>query len=64
MVTAQMAYITPPFGYAMFAFKGVVPDVEMKTIFHASLPIVGLFLLAMLIVYFIPGIATVLPGML
>ncbi len=56
--------ITPPFGYAMFAFKGVVPDVEMKTIFHASLPIVGLFLLAMLIVYFIPGIATVLSGML
>ncbi|MDF1730441.1 MAG: TRAP transporter large permease [Minwuia sp.] len=56
--------ITPPFGYAMFAFKGVVPDVDLRDIFRASFPIVGLFILAMIIVYWIPAIATFLPEML
>ncbi len=56
--------ITPPFGYAMFAFKGVVPDVELRDIFRAIFPIVGLFILSMLIVYLIPSIATTLPGLL
>ncbi len=56
--------ITPPFGYAMFAFKGVVPDVDLRDIFKASFPIVGLFILAMVIVYWIPAIATLLPEML
>lgn len=56
--------ITPPFGYAMFAFKGVVPDVDIRTIFSSSLPIVGLFLFAMAIIYFFPSIATFLPGLL
>ena len=56
--------ITPPFGYAMFAFKGVAPDVELRTIFRASGPIVALFLVAMVIIYFFPPIATLLPGLL
>lgn len=37
--------ITPPFGYAMFAFKGVAPEVDMRVIFQASLPIVVLFII-------------------
>jgi tripartite ATP-independent transporter DctM subunit len=56
--------ITPPFGYAMFAFKGVAPGTDLRTIFRASYPFVGLFVLAMLIIYFIPAIATFLPGLL
>jgi len=56
--------ITPPFGYAMFAFKGVAPDTDLRTIFRASYPFVGLFILAMVIIYFIPGIATLLPSLL
>ncbi|WP_416898663.1 MAG: TRAP transporter large permease [Minwuia sp.] len=56
--------ITPPFGYAMFAFKGVVPDVDLRVIFGASLPIVAIFLIAMIIIYLIPSIATFLPGLL
>lgn len=56
--------ITPPFGYAMFAFKGVAPEVDLRVIFRSSLPIVMLFLMAMLIVYWVPPIATLLPGLL
>ncbi len=56
--------ITPPFGYAMFAFKGVAPDVDLRLIFGAALPVVGIFLLAMLIIYWVPQIATFLPSLL
>ncbi|MEC9347966.1 MAG: TRAP transporter large permease subunit [Pseudomonadota bacterium] len=56
--------ITPPFGYAMFAFKGVAPETDMRDIFRAALPFVGLFLVGMAVVYFVPGIATWLPALL
>ncbi|MDF1719442.1 MAG: TRAP transporter large permease subunit [Minwuia sp.] len=56
--------ITPPFGYAMFAFKGVAPDADLRDIFRAVLPFVGLFLFAMLVIYFVPEVATFLPGFL
>lgn len=56
--------ITPPFGYAMFAFKGVAPEADLRDIFRAAMPFVGLFLVAMLVVYAFPGVATFLPGML
>lgn len=56
--------ITPPFGYAMFAFKGVAPDANLRDIFRAAMPFVGLFLAAMALVYAFPGIATLLPYLL
>ena len=64
LLNVTVGGMTPPFGYAMFAFKGVVPDVDLRDIFRASFPIVGLFILAMIIVYWIPAIATFLPEML
>lgn len=56
--------ITPPFGYAMFAFKGVAPDADLRDIFQAAMPFVGLFLAAMALVYAVPDIATLLPYLL
>lgn len=56
--------ITPPFGYAMFAFKGVAPDADLRDIFSAAMPFVGLFLAAMALVYAVPDIATFLPYLL
>jgi TRAP-type mannitol/chloroaromatic compound transport system permease large subunit len=53
--------MTPPFGYTMFAFKGAAPDVPIGTIFSASWPFVGLFILSMAIVAIFPGLATWLP---
>jgi tripartite ATP-independent transporter DctM subunit len=56
--------ITPPFGYAMFAFKGAAPDADLRDIFRAAIPFVGLFLAAMALVYAVPDIATLLPYLL
>lgn len=39
LVSAQMAYISPPFGYTLFYMKGVLPDgIGMGTVYRAILP--------------------------
>jgi len=64
LLNVTLGGITPPFGYAMFAFKGVAPDTDLPTIFRASLPIVLLFILGMAIIAAVPEIATTLPSLL
>lgn len=64
LLNVTVGGITPPFGYAMFAFKGARHDVTMNELFTAAWPFVGLFLLGMVIVGLFPGLATWLPGML
>ncbi|MDF1792693.1 MAG: TRAP transporter large permease [Thalassobaculaceae bacterium] len=64
LLNVTLGGITPPFGYAMFTFKGVVPDADLRTIFRAVLPFVTLFIIGMVIIYAIPQIATFLPGLL
>ncbi|MFK7965035.1 MAG: TRAP transporter large permease subunit [Burkholderiaceae bacterium] len=64
LLNVTLGGITPPFGYAMFTFKGVSPDTDLRTIFSASTPFVLLFIVGMLIIYWQPGLATWLPGLL
>ena len=64
LLNVTVGGITPPFGYAMFAFKGARNDVPMTALFAAAWPFVGLFLLGMLVVGMVPSLATWLPGLL
>jgi|UniRef100_UPI004048E725 tripartite ATP-independent transporter DctM subunit len=64
LLNVTVGGITPPFGYAMFAFKGASQDVPMTDLFAAAWPFVGLFLLGMLIVGLFPVLATWLPSLL
>lgn len=64
LLNVTVGGITPPFGYAMFAFKGARQDVSMTDLFAAAWPFVGLFLLGMLIIGLFPGLATWLPSLL
>lgn len=64
LINITVGGITPPFGYTMFAFKGVQPDVAMTDIYNASWPFVFMFLLGMLIFAVFPGVVTWLPGLL
>lgn len=64
LLNVTVGGITPPFGYAMFAFKGAAQDVTMSELFRAAWPFVGLFLLGMLVVGLVPGLATWLPSLL
>lgn len=64
LLNVTIGGMTPPFGYAIFAFKGVAPETDLRTIVRATYPFIGLFLFGMAIIYAFPPIATFLPGLL
>jgi len=62
LVTAQMAYLTPPFGYTLFYIKGTLPpDIGMDTVYRAVVPFFFLQLAGLLICAFFPDLVTWLP---
>lgn len=52
LLNVTIGGMTPPFGYALFAFKGVAPDT------------IALFIIGMAIIYIFPQTATFLPAQL
>ncbi|MEJ2660903.1 MAG: TRAP transporter large permease subunit [Desulfobacteraceae bacterium] len=62
-VNLQTSFLTPPFGYALFYFKGVAPpEYTMMHIYRGIIPFVLLQLLGLLIMALFPGLITWLPG--
>lgn len=58
----QTSFLTPPFGWALFYLRGVAPpEVATIEIYKGVVPFIGLQLIALVIVYLNPGIATWLP---
>lgn len=65
LITAQMAYITPPFGYTLFYIKGVLPPgIGMETVYRAILPFLVLQVLALVLFMLFPNLVTWLPDLL
>ena len=62
LVTILFGGITPPFGYTMFVFKSVRPEVSMTEIYWSAAPIVGVALLTMVLMSVFPQIVTGLPA--
>lgn len=63
LANIETASITPPFGLSLFVMKGVAPaDTKMSDIYLASLPFVGLILIALAVIIAFPAIALWLPG--
>jgi tripartite ATP-independent transporter DctM subunit len=63
-VNLQTSFLTPPFGYALFYFKGVAPEgYTMGHIYRGILPFVGLQVLGLIILGFFPIIVTFLPNL-
>lgn len=63
-VNLQTSFLTPPFGYALFYFKGVAPEgYTMGHIYRGILPFVGLQILGLVILGFFPSIVTFLPNL-
>ena len=62
-VNLQTSFLTPPFGYALFYFKGVAPEgYTMGHIYRGIIPFVLLQLIGLLILVLFPGLVTWLPG--
>jgi len=63
-VRGKPGLITPPIGINAFVVKSSVPDVNIWTVLHGVLPFVAAMVLALLLVLAVPGIATLLPGLM
>ncbi|MBW1636944.1 MAG: TRAP transporter large permease subunit [Deltaproteobacteria bacterium] len=62
-VNLQTSFLTPPFGYALFYFKGVAPEgYTMGHIYRGIIPFVLLQLVGLLILTLFPALVTWLPG--
>jgi tripartite ATP-independent transporter DctM subunit len=63
ILNMQVAYLTPPFGWALIMMKGVAPpEVSTKDIWRAVPPFVIIQLLVLILVMLFPQIATWLPN--
>ena len=63
-VNLQTSFLTPPFGYALFYFKGVAPEgFTMGHIYRGILPFVGLQVVGLIILGLFPPIVTYLPNL-
>jgi len=61
----QIYYLSPPFGPAAFFLKSVAPkEIQLQDIYVSVLPFIGLQIIGMLLVLFVPEIALWLPGIL
>lgn len=63
LINITLGAITPPFGYTLFAFKAVVPDMTISDVYKATWPFVILFLVGIVSIAAFPGIATWLPNL-
>ena len=62
-INLQTSFLTPPFGFALFYLRGVAPEsVQTKDIYLGALPFVGLQILALVILFIYPSVATWLPN--
>jgi tripartite ATP-independent transporter DctM subunit len=63
-VNLQTSFLTPPFGYALFYFKGVAPaEYTMGHIYRGIIPFVILQLIGLVILAIFPGLITWLPDL-
>jgi tripartite ATP-independent transporter DctM subunit len=63
-INLEVGLITPPVGLNLYVLRGVAPDIPLSTILRGSMPYVFIMLAFMVVLCFVPGIATWLPNML
>jgi tripartite ATP-independent transporter DctM subunit len=62
VVTCQIAYITPPFGYNLFLMRAMAPkDVTLADIYRSIVPFVIIMVVGLGLIIVFPEIATWLP---
>ncbi len=60
VIVVEMAQITPPVGFNLFVLQGMTGR-QLPWIARVSLPMFGLMVLAVLLIWFVPGLVTWLP---
>ncbi|HKY95395.1 MAG TPA: TRAP transporter large permease [Kiloniellales bacterium] len=60
-INMEIGLITPPVGLNLYVINGIAPDIKLRSILLGSLPYVLCMVLAIVILCFVPEIATWLP---
>ena len=64
-INLQTAFLTPPFGFALFYLRGVAPSsVKTKDIYQGVLPFIAIQISVILLIWFWPELVTWLPQLL
>ncbi len=64
-INLQTSFLTPPFGFALFYLRGVAPpEVTTGAIYRGVIPFIVIQLAMLVILAFLPELATWLPGIL
>ena len=62
-VNLQTSYMTPPFGPTLFFLRGVAPpEITTRHLYAGVVPFVTIQVVALVILWFVPGLATALPS--
>jgi TRAP-type mannitol/chloroaromatic compound transport system permease large subunit len=62
-VNLQTSFMTPPFGFSLFYLRGVAPDsVSTGMIYKGIIPFVVIQIIALVVVFTFPALATWLPS--
>jgi len=57
-IVMEMGLIHPPVGLNIFVINNIAPDIPLRDVMWGVLPFVGLMILGVVILCFVPGIAT------
>jgi len=61
-VNLQTSYMTPPFGPTLFFLRGVAPpEITTRHLYAGVVPFVAIQLVMLVVLWFVPGLATALP---
>ena len=64
-INLQTSFLTPPFGFSLFYLRGAAPkQITTGQIYLGVLPFIGLQVIGILIIWFLPALATRLPAMI
>ncbi|MBO6656526.1 MAG: TRAP transporter large permease subunit [Pseudomonadales bacterium] len=64
-INLQTSFLTPPFGFALFYLRGVAPsEVTTGDVYRGVVPFIVIQLIMLVILAFLPELATWLPGIL
>jgi tripartite ATP-independent transporter DctM subunit len=64
VITCQIAYITPPFGYNLFLMRAMAPpEITLVDIYRSIVPFVGIMIVTIIIVMAFPQLTLWLPNL-
>ena len=64
-INLQTSFLTPPFGFALFYLRSVVPEkIKTETMYEGVLPFIVIQIFVLCLVAYFPTLATFLPNLI